>query len=746
MRSWRLLLVVVALMLFSMGAFASSNAQAVAPLALDVGSSGTVGVGPDAYNLQQPLPSGPSIGPDHLIHPCGGMFPEPPFQGLSPLAIAYVPGMCSFGYGDIGVWQADGHNYVVLSGFDLRLFHIWNVDDPYNPQLTSSLNFPSGGSASTSIFPFKQGSNHYVSVTMRGSGTGCGFFVYNVNNPASPQFVARKQGTDWCTPHENFVSADANGDADYAWVAMSGEGGSGYKVVVLDLHDLSNMTETGRYQRPDANSNIFVHDVTVIGNRVFLAHWTGGVIIHDKETLAHSINPTPLNPINSIRPSGFAVHHTWPTTDGNHLFIEDETLSSSSAEKVKVYNIADLSNPYYESGIIGPGIAASNQAHNLKILNQSPGHDLLFVGWYKAGTEGFQVDTTGPAPVITATISHRLSQSAAGGYGNAWGVDYQPCTVRGRQTTCVYTGDLTYGLVSDALGYDPALDPYSPESQITDPTSGQNITTCSYTVRGTAHDYYSGVAQVEVSADDGATWSPAQGTANWTYEWTIPADGAYSLKVRARDAAGNVQAPTTSVSVTVSGNCGSGSTPTPTATPCAMSFTDVSPNDYFYEAVRYLYCAGVVSGYADGTFRPYNNTTRAQLSKIVALAEGWPIDTTGGPHFTDVPISHTFYDYIETAYNHSIITGYQDGTFRPDNNVTRAQLSKIIVQAQQWPIDTTGGPHFTDVAVGNPFYGFIETAYNHGIITGYQDGTFRPDNSATRGQICKIVYQAITQP
>ena len=54
--------------------------------------------------------------------------------------------------------------------------------------------------------------------------------------------------------------------------------------------------------------------------------------------------------------------------------------------------------------------------------------------------------------------------------------------------------------------------------------------------------------------------------------------------------------------------------------------------------------------------------------------------------------------------------------------------------------------HFTDVASGHPFYGFIETAYNHGIITGYSDGTFRPDNSATRGQICKIVYQAITQP
>src|SRR5207248_2708659 len=64
---------------------------------------------------------------------------------------------------------------------------------------------------------------------------------------------------------------------------------------------------------------------------------------------------------------------------------------------------------------------------------------------------------------------------------------------------------------------------------------------------------------------------------------------------------------------------------TATPTSCAMTFGDVQPSDYFYEAVRYLYCAGVVSGYADNTFRPYNTTTRGQLCKIVVLAEGWAI-------------------------------------------------------------------------------------------------------------------------
>src|SRR5207247_8731608 len=90
---------------------------------------------------------------------------------------------------------------------------------------------------------------------------------------------------------------------------------------------------------------------------------------------------------------------------------------------------------------------------------------------------------------------------------------------------------------------------------------GQNITTGSYTIRGTAHDYWSGVAQVEVSTD-GVTWSPAQGTDNWTYQWSIPADNVYLVRARARDQAGNVETNGPFVKVFVSGGC-SATTTTP---------------------------------------------------------------------------------------------------------------------------------------------------------------------------------------
>jgi hypothetical protein len=185
-----------------------------------------------------------------------------------------------------------------------------------------------------------------------------------------------------------------------------------------------------------------------------------------------------------------------------------------------------------------------------------------------------------------------------------------------------------------------------------------------------------------------------------------------------------------------------------------MNFSDVQPTDYFYDAVRYLYCRGVVSGYGDGAFRPYDFTTRGQLAKIVVLTDQWPTYTPPTPTFRDVPVTHAFYQYIETAYHQGIISGYRCGAgcleYLPDNNVTRGQLCKIVVLAHQWAIYTPPTPTFRDVPGSHVFYGYIETEYYHNIISGYSCGAgcleFRPGNSATRGQICKIVYNDITAP
>jgi hypothetical protein len=173
------------------------------------------------------------------------------------------------------------------------------------------------------------------------------------------------------------------------------------------------------------------------------------------------------------------------------------------------------------------------------------------------------------------------------------------------------------------------------------------------------------------------------------------------------------------------------SSPTETATSCPINFSDVHPTDYFYEAVRFLYCEGAVSGYADGTFRPYDNTTRGQLCKIVVVAMHWDIYTPPTPTFTDVLPGSPFYTY---------------NTFRPDNNVTRGQLCKIVALARGWYVRLSCNVFFSDVLGDNPFFDQIRALAGRGLISGYSDRTFRPGNNATRGQISKVVYLTVLYP
>jgi len=165
-----------------------------------------------------------------------------------------------------------------------------------------------------------------------------------------------------------------------------------------------------------------------------------------------------------------------------------------------------------------------------------------------------------------------------------------------------------------------------------------------------------------------------------------------------------------------------------------------------------LVTRGIMSGYNNCTFQPYSNITRGQTAKIVVLGANVPIYTPTPPAttFRDVPITYTFFIYIESAYHGGVISGYNCGTgcleYRPGNLVTRAQFSKMMVLAFHFTQYTPPAPTFRDVPTTHPFYQFIETMYHLGVISGYTCGTgcleFRPDNNMTRGQAAKVLFNA----
>lgn len=206
-------------------------------------------------------------------------------------------------------------------------------------------------------------------------------------------------------------------------------------------------------------------------------------------------------------------------------------------------------------------------------------------------------------------------------------------------------------------------------------------------------------------------------------------------------------------------------TPQATATVCPITFTDVQPGSTFYDFVRCLACRGIINGYSDGTFKPNNQVTRGQLSKIVSNSAGFS-DPQATQMFQDVPVGSTFFAYIGRLASRGYIGGYACGGpgepcvppdnlpyFRPNANATRGQISKIVSNAAgfQDPIPT-GQQTFQDVAPGSTFYDFVERLASRGVMGGYTCGGagepcippenrpyFRPNNNATRGQTSKIV-------
>lgn len=185
------------------------------------------------------------------------------------------------------------------------------------------------------------------------------------------------------------------------------------------------------------------------------------------------------------------------------------------------------------------------------------------------------------------------------------------------------------------------------------------------------------------------------------------------------------------------------SLPQPSAV-AAAAFTDVPADSFASEYILNLSERGVLGGFPDGSFRPSNSLTRAEALKIVLRAAGTPIQSASATTFTDVPQTHTLLNEIETARQQGITTGYADGTFRPDRPSSRGELVKLLMTAtglvQQSPIMS---PEYRDLPATSSLAPAIYSARALGVASGFDDGTFRPDAPLTRAQAAKMVYSAI---
>ncbi|HBB02881.1 MAG: S-layer domain-containing protein [Candidatus Peregrinibacteria bacterium GW2011_GWF2_38_29] len=177
----------------------------------------------------------------------------------------------------------------------------------------------------------------------------------------------------------------------------------------------------------------------------------------------------------------------------------------------------------------------------------------------------------------------------------------------------------------------------------------------------------------------------------------------------------------------------------------SAAFTDVNSGDWFYTYVNQLVEDGIVDG-SKGTFGPTVAVSRAEMAKYIVLAAGFTDKDLVNPataSFKDVPTTHAFYKYIETAKAHGFVNGDGGtGLYRPEGTLNRAEASKVLVGALELKQVTTGGPHFTDVKSGDWFYAVVETCYNWSVVDGVSAGVFKPADLLQRAQVAKMIVLA----
>ena len=170
-----------------------------------------------------------------------------------------------------------------------------------------------------------------------------------------------------------------------------------------------------------------------------------------------------------------------------------------------------------------------------------------------------------------------------------------------------------------------------------------------------------------------------------------------------------------------------------------LSFVDVAKSDYYYDAVKWAVENGVTTGVTDTIFAPGNPCTRAQTVTFLWRAAGMPQAANRVNPFTDVSVNDYYYEAVLWAVENGITGGTTATTFSPNATCTRAQVVTFLWRYSKE--DASILPVFTDVAEGDYYYGAVAWAVENGVTTGVTDTSFVPGNPCTRGQIVTFLYR-----
>lgn len=174
-------------------------------------------------------------------------------------------------------------------------------------------------------------------------------------------------------------------------------------------------------------------------------------------------------------------------------------------------------------------------------------------------------------------------------------------------------------------------------------------------------------------------------------------------------------------------------------------FSDISTNHQNYEAIKFLKDENIVSGYSDGTFKPDNSVNRAELLKILieSRVSNFDSETYNLNCFPDIFKGQWFTPYVCYAKERAWIKGYADGRFKPSQSVTKAEAVKIVLNAFGFSIPNTATKtSFMDVFLTDWFAPFIQVAKDNGFLEE-TTSTYGPNLEMSRAGMSELIYRVL---
>jgi len=159
-------------------------------------------------------------------------------------------------------------------------------------------------------------------------------------------------------------------------------------------------------------------------------------------------------------------------------------------------------------------------------------------------------------------------------------------------------------------------------------------------------------------------------------------------------------------------------------------------------AVNFLQEKGIISGYDDGTFQPENTVNRAEAMKMILETIGEEADEVADSSFDDVDAEEWYAGYVERAQKLGFVDGYSDGTFRPGQIVNKVELLKMLLEAFEVDLNAvTVGDLFDDTPTDAWYAEYLQYAKDVGIVEADEDGLFNPADGMNRDDFADAIYK-----